>query len=339
MDRSDYWSALVRGWWLIAIFGLVGLAAGFLLPRPQPHPGSYFVSTSSVGSPPPATSTGSSPLISPDQILYYGGTDAVIAAAGKNAGLKWPTWLVRNQITLIGPPSGNGTDSGPTSGQPGVVEVKVGAQSAADSIALNNAFDNALSDQVNSVAKASLAAAEARTEAKLASIYAQMLTNNLPPGVTTQALDIQISALQNQLAGLVISEPDTGFEILHTPVVQELNKVTTGASSIVNTRKVRVAAGLLIGLVIGALLALAMWLLDRRLKTAKRAQLAFGYPVVAEIPSASSDATEPYRMLWLSVFREPLPLPPEEENERWYNGEDPVLDRGGGNRSDYMETT
>ena len=95
----------------------------------------------------------------------------------------------------------------------------------------------------------------------------------------------------------------------------------------------RAAAGLVIGLVVGALAALALWLLDRRLKTAKRAMVAFGYPVVAEIPPYSSDATEPYRMLWLSVFREPLPLPPAEQNQRLYEGEDPVLDAGVGSTS------
>ena len=92
-------------------------------------------------------------------------------------------------------------------------------------------------------------------------------------------------------------------------------------------------AGLAIGLVVGALAALALWLLDRRLKTAKRALVAFGYPVVAEIPRDSSDSTEPYRMLWLSVFCEPLPLPPAELNQRLYEGEDPVLDAGVGSTS------
>jgi hypothetical protein len=92
----------------------------------------------------------------------------------------------------------------------------------------------------------------------------------------------------------------------------------------------RAAAGLLIGLVVGVLAALALWLLDRRLKTAKRAQAAFGYPVVAQIPPESSRSTEPYRLLWLSVFREPLPLPPSDEDERLYQGEDPVLDSGVG---------
>jgi hypothetical protein len=330
MDRSDYLSALVRGWWLIVVLGLVGLAVGLLLPREQPT--SFFFTTSEVGSPPPATASDSSSLISPDQILYYGGTDTVLAAASKGSGLNWPTWLVRDQISLVGPPSADGTDPG--SGQPGVVDVKAGAPTAAESLNLNKAYDDALGNQVNAVAKQALETNESATEAKLAAIYSELLSNKVPPGVTPQALDVQISALQNELAGFVVSEPYTGFEVLHTPVVHEVNKVTT--SSIFGNREVRAVAGLLIGLVVGALLALAMWLLDRRLKTAKRAQLAFGYPVAAEIPAASSDSTEPYRMLWLSVFREPLPLPPEDESERWYDGEDPVLDRGG-IRSDRVE--
>lgn len=323
MERTDYWSALLRGWWLIVIFGLIGLAVGFALPRQKPQ--TLFYTTSSVGSPPPADNADPGSLITPDQILYYGGTDTVLTAASKKSGLNWPLWKVKNNIQLQGPPSADGSTVG--SGQAGVVNVDVEAPTAAESLAFNSAFDTALGDEVNMLAASTLQTNEANTEAKLASIYTEMLTNKFPPGVTTQALDVQVGALQNQLAGLVVSEPYTGYEVLHTPVVQEVAKVTTG--SVVNTRAVRVAAGLVIGLLVGALLALAMWLLDRRLKTAKRAELAFGYPVAAEIPSTSSDATEPYRMLWLSVFREPLPPPPQEENERWYDGEDPVLERSG----------
>ena len=101
----------------------------------------------------------------------------------------------------------------------------------------------------------------------------------------------------------------------------------------VDNRTLRAVVGLVAGLILGALAALALWLLDGRLKTAKRAQVALGYPVVAEIPYESSDSTEAYRMLWLTVFREPLPLPPMDQNQQLYDGEDPVLDHGVGSRS------
>ena len=335
MERGDYWSALLRGWWLIVIVGLLGLAAGLVSPRHQVE--SQYVTTSSVGSPPTGSNADStSGLISSDQILYYGGTDAVLSAASKAAGLNWPSWVVRDRISLIGPPSANGSSTAATSGQAGVIDVTVQAPSAADSLALNSAFVQALGNEVNAVAKSSLTGTEAQTEAKLSAIEGEIAFNSFPPGVTAGALQIQETALENYLATLVVSDPSTGYSILHTPVLAEVDKVTSGA--VLNSRVLRGAAGLLLGLVLGALLALAVWLLDRRLKTAKRAQHAFGYPVVSEIPAATSDSTEPYRMLWLSVFREPLPLPPSDEQQWFYEGEDPVLENDSGKRSDHMAT-
>jgi hypothetical protein len=318
MEQFDYWSALKRGWWLVLVFGLVGLAIGLKLPRQQIS--TSYNSTSEVGVAP----SGQDEDTAIDRILYYGGDDSVLAAASKESGLNWATWVVRGAITLTGPPSPDG--SSPGSGEVGVVDVKVVAPTAAESLALNSAFDSALGSKLNYLSQTGLAQSEASTEAKLASIESEMASNKFPPGVTTQALQIQISDLQDELAGLVVTSPGTGYEVIHTPVLNEVNKVTT--SSVLNSRSVRAALGLVIGLVIGALLALLMWLLDRRLKTAKRAEFALGYPVAAEIPRAVNESIEAYRMLWLSVFREPLPIPPQEEDERLYNGEDPVLDRG-----------
>ncbi len=332
MERGDYWSALLRGWWLIVIVGLLGLAAGLASPRHQVQ--TQYVSTSSIGSPPTGSSDASN--LAPDQILYYAGTDTVLSAASKAAGLNWPAWVVRARLILLGPPSADGSSTGATSGQAGVIDVSTQGPTAADSLALNSAFDQALGNEVNSVAKATLAGTEAQTEAKLAAIEDEIAFKSYPPGVTTDALQIQVTALENYLATLVVEQPGTGYSILHTPVLAEVNKVTTGA--VLNSRALRGAAGLLLGLLLGALLALAVWLLDRRLKTAKRAHHAFGYPVVSEIPAATSDSTEPYRMLWLSVFREPLPLPPSDEQQWLYEGEDPVLENDVGHRSDHMAT-
>lgn len=108
MERRDYWDALVRGWWLIAIFGLVGLGVALLLPKG--HESSYYVSQSRFGSAPPAPQGTSNLLggaITPDQIMYFAGTDAVMSYASQLSGLNEPAAAVRNQITLIGPPTQN----------------------------------------------------------------------------------------------------------------------------------------------------------------------------------------------------------------------------------------
>ena len=149
--------------------------------------------------------------------------------------------------------------------------------------------------------------------------------NNFAPGLNAAALEVQVSALQTYLASLVIQQPGSGLQVVQAPSAQSTTAVVTGTPTVADNRTLRAVAGLVIGLVLGALAAVGLWLLDRRLKTTKRAQVALGYPVVAEIPFESSDSTEAYRMLWLSVFREPLPLPPAERNERLYDGEDPVL--------------
>jgi hypothetical protein len=48
---------------------------------------------------------------------------------------------------------------------------------------------------------------------------------------------------------------------------------------------------------------------------------------VAEIPSSSSDSSESYRMLWLSVFREPLP-DSGEQGDPWLDGVDLMAESG-----------
>jgi hypothetical protein len=338
MERGDYFSALLRGWWLIVILGLVGLAVGLVSPRHSVT--TSYVSTSAVGSPPssgPGNSGSGGGGLSADQIMYYADTDGVLQAASQKSGLDWPVYLVRDRLQLIGPPSVNGNSNGPSSGQDGVIDVQVTAPTLAASLALNDAFDQALGDSVNADINQGLLQAETQTEQKLADVMRQIASNQLPFGLTTQALDVQINDLQDYLASLVVSEPSSGYSIVEAAVLQQTKTVTTGAAA--NSRALRATGGLLIGLALGALAAIGLWLLDRRLKTAKRAQTAFGYPVVAEIPSATSDATEPYRMLWLSVFREPLPPPPLDGTERLYEGESPVLDDGVGVGSGRAEIT
>ena len=208
----------------------------------------------------------------------------------------------------------------------------IGATPAA-ALALNKGFVEAMNTYTDDQAKSSLLGQEQQTEATLYSVLTDIQDNNFAPGLNAQALEVQVNTLQTYLANLVVQQPGSGLQVVQAPSAQSTVAVVTGTPTVVDNRTLRAVAGLVIGLILGALAALALWLLDGRLKTAKRAQAALGYPVVAEIPYESSDSTEAYRMLWLTVFREPLPLPPMEQNQQLYDGEDPVLDRGVGNRS------
>jgi hypothetical protein len=327
MERRDYLDALVRGWWLIAIFGLIGLGVGLMLPKG--HTTTYYVSTSAMGAAPPAPQGGSNLLgggISPAQITYYAGMDQTMQWTSQLSGLNAPPWSVRSTINLLGPPDQNSQSNAGTSGQEGVVDVKVSAATPAMALAVNTGFNEAMELMVASAAQGALTTAEQQTEQTLARVAYETYTGNFPPGITPAALEDQVSHLQDYLASLVVEQPNTGFQIIQEPTAAGVTAVTTG--KIASNQKLKMGAGLGIGLLLGALAAVGAWLLDRRLKTAKRAQTAFGYPVVAEIPENASDATEPYRMLWLSVFRQPLPLPPAEQSERLYQGESAELEPG-----------
>lgn len=283
MDRIDYRGALARGWWLMVVLGIAGLAVGILMPIGKAQKLKWSTTTF-VGAPPPAISPQGSPIppsMTTDQILFFADSDSVFAQAGQLANLNVSIPLMRGQVTVTGP---SGTSGAVTSGQAGVVQVTVNSPTVAESVALNNGFDDALG----------IAVANATEKA----------------GVST------------------------GYQVLQATADDQASQIKAKATSkILASRPVRGLAGLLIGLLLGVLVALAAALLDKRLSTAQRAQGAFGYPVLAEIPYASSDSSEAYRKLWLSIFREPLSLPVEQQDDWWIDGADPMLDPGSGSRS------
>jgi hypothetical protein len=333
MEARDYWDAIVRGWWLPVVLGLVGLAVGLLVASPpKGHTETHYQSTSVIGSPPTAQD-GPSLLgggLTIGQILYYASSDGVISQTSKLSGLNEPLPEVRGQISLVAPSENSGQSNG---NQNGVVNVTAVGATPAAALALDEGFVQAMETYTLNEAKSALLDQEQQTEATLYTVLTDIQDNNFAPGLNAQALEVQVSALQTYLANLVVQQPSSGLQEVQAPSAQSTVAVVTGTPTVVDNRTLRAVAGLVIGLILGALAALALWLLDGRLKTTKRAQAALGYPVVAEIPYESSDSTEAYRMLWLTVFREPLPLPPVEQNQQWYDGEDPVLDRGVGSRS------
>ncbi len=96
----------------------------------------------------------------------------------------------------------------------------------------------------------------------------------------------------------------TGYTILHPAL--GATKVHAGVkASLGASRKVRVGAGLVIGLVIGAGIVLLRELLDKRLRNAARAEANFGFPVVVEIPTAVLGATPVGLAPMVDVIREP----------------------------------
>ena len=333
MELRDYWDAIVRGWWLPVILGLVGLAAGLLVASPpKGHIETHYRSTSVIGSP-PTSQNGPSLLgggLTIGQILYYANTDSVISQTSKLSGLNESLPAIRAQVSVLPPSTGDSGQSQHRSEWRGQRERRRG--DGGPGARPRQRFVQAMNTYTNDQAKSALLGQEKQTEATLYSVLTDIADNNFAPGLTAQALEVQVNALQTYLASLVIQQPGSGLQVVQAPSASSTVAVITGTPTVIQNKTLRAVAGLLIGLVLGLLAAVGLWLLDKRLKTTKRAELALGYPVVAEIPYESSDSTEAYRMLWLSVFQEPLPLPPVEQSVGLYDGEDPVLEHGAGSR-------
>jgi Mrp family chromosome partitioning ATPase len=115
----------------------------------------------------------------------------------------------------------------------------------------------------------------------------------------------------------------SGYVIVRPATKATEAKVHKSGGGPVKSRKIRGLIGLGAGLVLGAALVLLREVLNRRLRSASRAEAHFGYPVVAEIPaplraigrpatkvdvvtSPQSPTAEAYRMLRMSVMFEAL---------------------------------
>jgi Mrp family chromosome partitioning ATPase len=129
-------------------------------------------------------------------------------------------------------------------------------------------------------------------------------------------------------AGLEASPRTSGLKSGYQVSNPALSAAHTGKgkASLKSSRKVRLLSGVAVGAVLGAALILLRELLDKRLRSAGRAEANFGFPVVVEIPIPTlggrptpglvpvldvtrhpdSAGAEAYRMLRMSVLFEGL---------------------------------
>src|SRR3984957_6676932 len=170
MEVRDYWDAIVRGWWLPVVLGLVGLAVGLLVASPpKGHIETHSQSTSVIGSP-PTSQNGPSLLgggLTIGQILYYASSDGVISQTSKLSGLNEPLPQVRAQISIVNPAGNSGQD---TANENGVVNVSAGGATPAAALALDKGFVDAMSTYTLQQASDALLNEEKPTEATLYSL-------------------------------------------------------------------------------------------------------------------------------------------------------------------------
>ncbi len=341
MEPIDYTGALRRSWRLLLALALVGAVIAVLLPVSKPAKALKTLpwqASALVGSIP--TGKGS-PLVggvTSSQIYFYATSNTV--ERGTMQALHpsvYPYEYFRYlTATLVAPGTTSlkqTTESTTPLKRNSATEVLLtgygSTETAAIALAnyyayeLNYVIEQAAQARAASVAAAAAAAAAAKSNSSNSS--SDTGSSGSPGPVST---------------GFVLQQP------------AEFATRSAASTNITSSRKVRLLAGLVIGALVGAGIVLLRELLDKRLRTAARAESNFGFPVVVEIPALpvkagqsagsqpipvdvvrepESPGAEAYRMLRMSVLFEGLaPQSAPTDPFGYEYGQGVLLDRAPG---------
>ena len=321
MEAVDFRGALLRRWWLLVVIGIVGALLGVVL-----QPGHAKASTSqkwttiaTVGIAPQITVSrgiGVNTTATVQEIVFYAHEASVISAAAQVAGIKEPVSQLESAVIIYGP----------TKGTQGEVALGTVADSPSESAAFSNAVVAQLGIYLDNLAKSSQQLALAAAQQKVA-----LLEKSISGSPKASAnLSAQLSAALAQVQELS-GPPQTGYSVLQPASAATAVAEGTKSSGIKSSPLTAGAIGFVLGLLVGAAIVIQMAMFDKGLRTAKRAENAFGFRVIAEIPApqpvgpdgtdhsksdpAMSAYLEAYRKLCMSVFLGELPLrAPEQES-------------------------
>ncbi len=319
MEPIDYTGALRRSWRLLLVLAVVGAVVAVLMPVSKPVKGLRplpWQASALVGSIPAAKGSPLTGGVTSNQILFYATSNAVQketiqSTHGKNV-LPF-TYFRYLQANLVAP--GTTTLKQTTAStvplkRNSATEVLLTGFGTTESQAITTADTYAYAVQA---AVQSAAQARANAAAAAAAAAAASSPRSSSSGSTSDSGSSGSTGPVN-----------TGFVLQQPALFATRSAAKTSLSS---SRKVRLLAGLVIGALAGAAIVLLRELLDKRLRSASRAESNFGFPVVVEIPALpvkagqspggqpipvdvvrepESPGAEAYRMLRMSVLFEAL---------------------------------
>ncbi len=292
MEPIDYGGALRRSWRLLIVLGIVGAIIAVLVPASSHKKAKSALSYSAVAVVGSAPNGPKSPLdgaVSNLQIAFVANQVTTLQTVASQAGLSVPDSELPGYLraTVV-----------PANQVGGGAVIKHDTPTVVDLTANSSTYGGAV---------------------QLANMYASVTEYEVDAAATVaQAGNPKSAASQGGTAY-------TGVEVVQQASGASHGKA--GKASLTASRKVRGLVGLVIGVLIGAAAVLLRELLDKRLRNAARAEANFGFPVIAEIPSAAvgpavavpglapmvdvirdpdSAGAEAYRMLRMSVMFEGL---------------------------------
>ncbi len=340
----DFRGALVRGWRLLVVLGLIGAVAGFFSTPAAPAKGavagtksSLYLATAVIGP------TGKRHTLSLGQIFLDVRNPTVLAAAAASADVGVTAEELTNSVGVE-----NGREVLGLGKKIHNVKVKAlgisvtGLNSTGPAI-LVNALAHAVEAYITQAAQAQYAVAVKSVAARVKTLEGQLETidsqiaGNIPADVSGALLLTQRRVTQQALTNsvqeqlkLTLDGPTVpGYKVLvpaSFAAPENFGKLTV--ASVVNHRSTRILGGLVVGLLVAVAIILLVEVLDRSLRTVRGTEEAFDLPVVAEIPARgarrpslqrasvdtrlevvvapASPIAEAYRRLHTAVLLEPL---------------------------------
>jgi hypothetical protein len=269
MEPIDFWGAFRRSWRLFVVLALVGAVIAVLVPV------SHGKKVKSA-----------LPFVS--SVVVGAPPSAVGSPLRAGVGTQQILFFATSSDTLQATASAAGLNV-PSSTLSAYLSASVAPRVGATPIGATGAVRKSTPTDVTLTAHA----ADAADAVNLANTYADQVGQAIENGLSASSRFVGATSQYTVLMPAVSAVDSRAF---------------AGKASLAASRKVRALGGLAVGAIIAAALVLLRELLDKRLRSAARAETVFGYPVVAEIPVATvaGKAAVPGLIHMVDVVRDPL---------------------------------
>jgi Mrp family chromosome partitioning ATPase len=341
MAAMDIRGAVLRGWRLLVLIGIVGAVAGYLSAPAKPP--SSTVSTGLYRATVIVEPVSGKDSVSMGKIFLATKNPAVLTIAATKANVGVTAAQLAEEVGVENARTVFGLGKLNRNLKIKALGISVTWVNPTAPVALANALADAVETYLVQQAQITYSQSTARAAKDVANIESQLnqVTNELSgssgSGGASQALVTQKRVLSEQLDAAVhlqlnlqLAGPKTpGYNVLQPAAAAPgivYGKATV--ATVVNHRSTRILGGLIVGVLVAVGIILLVEVLDRSLRTVRATEEAFDLPVVAEIPARGphrpslqramaetrlevvvapgSPAAEAYRRLHTAVMLEPL---------------------------------
>jgi Mrp family chromosome partitioning ATPase len=303
IEPINFLEALRQRWRLIVVLAVVGAVIALLAPTtPSRHPKTIlkWETFATVGA--PASSGLLSGTVSNAQILFYSNTFPVKLAAVSDVG------LVGNPFIYAG-----GMFGSTVSSSKGAYPTGPGAPAgtAASAKAAAGGLVTLYAQGPTPILAANLCNA-----------YAKELGNTLEQVAAAHAAATPTSKSSSSTSadGSPFASTSTGYQVVFPGTPELARRINVPPTSTLDSHKVRLVLGLLIGGILALLIIVGREVLNKSVRRPSRAEVHFKFPVIADIPETyppdpsvvdvvdrpTSPAAEAYRKLRMSVMFEAM---------------------------------